>query len=246
MRLKPSEIHIKHRENPTTSVIQLEKQVQHFFAVHPVLLGIIVFVVVTIIIASLSIPFYQEDLWAFWGNVLVEGHGMIFDLLIIGVFVFWLHRIGRKQLLIIRYREQIDDFLGWEHQEAMFKIITLIKKLNHWGVSNIHLSEAYLEKAFLTEVNLKGANLDGADLVEANLVEANLKYAYLIGADLTRANLTNAVLIKTDLRRADLRGTNFTKANLKGANLDGAMYDDLTKWPKGFDPKQTGAIFYWL
>ncbi|MDM8568688.1 pentapeptide repeat-containing protein [Thiotrichales bacterium HSG1] len=246
MRIKPSEIHIKHRENPTTAITRFEKQIQRFFALHPVVLGLIVFIIVTIIIASLSMPFYQANLWDFWGNVLVEGHGMIFDLLIIGVFVFWLHRIGRKHLLIIRYREQIDDFLGWEHQEAMFKLITLIKKLNHWGISDIHLSGAHLKGAFLREVNLKGANLDGSNLIEANLINAHLKHAYLIGADLTRANLTNAVLIKTDLRRADLRGTIFTGAKLRGANLEAALYDDLTKWPKGFNPKKTGAILYLL
>ncbi|MDM8564446.1 pentapeptide repeat-containing protein [Candidatus Halobeggiatoa sp. HSG11] len=246
MRIKPSEIHIKHRENPETFLIRFEKRFRHYSAVNPVALGIIVFVVVAAIISALSMPFYKENLWEFWGNVLVEGHGMIFDLLIIGVFVFWLHRIGYKQLIIIRYREEIDDYLGWQHQEAMFKIITIIKKLNHWGVSNIHLVEAHLKKAFLKEVNLKGANLDGANLIEANLTSAHLKNAYLIGADLTRANLTGAILINTDLRRADLRGAIFTKAKLRGVNLEGAMYDDLTKWPKGFNPKKTEAIFYWL
>jgi hypothetical protein len=246
MRLKPSEINFKHRENPITIITQLEKRFRIYSAVNPVALGVVVLILVSAIISALSIPFYRENLWDFWGNVLVEGHGMIFDLLVIGVFVFWLHRIGRKQLLIIRYRESINDFLGWEHIEAMFKLITLINKLNHWGVSDIYLAGAYLKEAFLKEVNLKGANLDGANLIEANLISAHLKGAYLIGADLTKANLTNAILIKTDLRRADLRGADLTGAKLKGAILTGAMYDDLTKWPKGFNPKKTDAIFYWL
>lgn len=246
MRTKPSEINIRHRENPTTLITRWEKQLQHYAAVHPVLLGFIVFILVSVIVSILSVPFYLEDLWGFWGNVLVEAHGMIFDLLVIGVFVFWLHRIGHKQLTIMKYKEELEDYLGWQHIEAMFKIITLIKKLNYWGVSDIYLSEAHLEKGFLREVNLKGANLDGSNLIEADLIRANLKGAYLIGADLTNANLTNANLVGTDLRRADLRGANFTRANLRGANLETAMYNEFTKWPTGFNYKKSGAILYLL
>ncbi len=246
MRIKPSEINIKHNKNPTTISGGIEKWIRNYSAIHPVSLGFVVFISVSIIVALLSVPFYQENLWDFWGNVLVEAHGMMFDLLVIGVFVFWLHRIGYKQLTIMRYKEELEDYLGWEDKEAMFKIITLVKKLNYWGVSKIYLAEAYLIKGFLREANLKGANLDGANLIEADLIRANLRGSYLIGADLTNANLTSANLIGADLRRADLRGADFTKANLRGANLETAMYDQFTKWPRGFNYKKSGAILYLL
>ena len=243
---KPSERNIRHRKNPTTLLGSVEKWIQHYSAVHPVSLGFAIFISVSIIVATLSIPFYLEDLWSFWGNVLVEAHGMMFDLLIIGVFVFWLHRIGHKQLIIIRYKEEIEDYLGWQHIEAMLKIIDLIKKLNYWGVSDIYLSGAYLKKGFLREANLKGANLDGSNLIEADLVRANLRGAYLIGADLTKANLTDTNLVGADLRRADLRGANLTGAKLRKAILETAMYDEFTKWPRGFNYKKSGAILYLL
>ncbi|MFK5968967.1 MAG: pentapeptide repeat-containing protein [Candidatus Marithrix sp.] len=246
MRIKPSEINIRHRENPTTLFGRVEKWIRHYSAVHPVSLGFAVFISVSIIVAILSVPFYLENLWNFWGNVLVEAHGMMFDLLVIGVFVFWLHRIGYKQLVIMRYKEELEDYLGWQHIEAMFKIITLVKKLNYWGVSNIYLSGAYLKKGFLREANLRGTNLDGSNLIEADLIRANLREAYLIGADLTNANLTNANLIGADLRMADLRGANFTGANLRKAILETAMYDEFTKWPRGFNLKKSGAILYLL
>jgi len=246
MREKPSEIHVGYRENSPTFLTRWDKWIRNFSAIHPVALGFVVFVIVLAIVATLSMPFYRENLWEFWGNVLVEAHGMIFDLLVIGVFVFWLHRIGHKQLTIMRYKEELEDYLGWQHSEAMFKIITLIKKLNHWGVSNIYLADAYLKQGFLREANLRGSNLDGANLIEVDLIRANLKGAYVIGANLSKANLTDANLAGADLRRADLRGADLTGASLRGTNLEAAMYDDLTKWPKGFNPKKTGAIFYWL
>jgi Pentapeptide repeats (8 copies) len=53
-------------------------------------------------------------------------------------------------------------------------------------------------------------------------------------------------LRRADLRRADLRNVVFAESDLRGAQLEGvylegAVYDDVTRWPEGFDPKAHGA-----
>jgi hypothetical protein len=211
---------------------RVKQWLKNVSAQKPVRLVFYVFCIVTILVIILSLPFYLEDPWQFWGSVLIEIHGLLFELLIMGVFLLWLESLGEKQLTITRYREKIGDYLGWDDDEATYRIIANIKRLNRYGISNINLTGAFLKGANLTGINLRSANLLGADLRGANLKKA----------DLSKANLTGAHLKGTDLRKADIRGTNFLRAELSGANLEGAVYNIMTKWPKGFDP--AGAILY--
>src|SRR5947209_2304022 len=59
----------------------------------------------------------------------------------------------------------------------------------------------------------------------------------LTACDLRGANLAEANLRGASLRECDLRG-----ANLDGADLRGTYYDELTRWPEGFDPGARGAV----
>jgi hypothetical protein len=210
---------------------QVKQWLKNASAQKPVRLVFYVFCIVTIIVIILSLPFYLEDPWQFWGSVLIEIHGLLFELLIMGVFLLWLESLGEKQLTITRYREEIGDYLGWDDDEATYRIIANIKRLNRYGISNINLTGAFLKGANLTGINLRFANLLGADMRGANLKKA----------DLSKANLTGAHLKGAFLQKADIRGTNFLRAELSGANLSGAVYNIVTRWPEGFDPKKSGA-----
>src|SRR5437667_271178 len=95
--------------------------------------------------------------------------------------------------------------------------------------------------AVLCGTQLAHARLNGAVLEWAHLRRANLRGARLAAADLRHANLIFADLRGADLRRADLRGADLTGAKLTNARLAGARYDQVTQWPKGFDPEPCGA-----
>ena len=62
----------------------------------PILLAFFVFLGATILVVSLTGWFYAYNA-AFLENILVEAHGMLFDLLIIGVFVLWLNSKGERR-----------------------------------------------------------------------------------------------------------------------------------------------------
>ena len=184
----------------------------------PLKLAILTFAIFFIIVTALSFRHYGSE---FYENILIEAHGMLFDLFVIGVFVYWLNSIGEQKRQLDqrteRYQDEIEDYLGWDEPEATFRIVGNIKRLNRLGVSDIYLTHAYLRRA-----NLVGANLVEANLVEANLSGAHLSKAELLETDLRRANLSGAELLETDLRRANLRGANLRGANLRGASLWGA------------------------
>jgi len=194
--------------------------------------------VLTILVVSLSIPFYLEDFEVFYENILIEAHGMLFDLLIIGILLVWLNKNGEKQLRIKRYSEEIDDYRHWKSEEATYKIIGNIKRLNKDKITQIELYNGYLKSANLNYVDLTGSNmnyvvLEDATLInsmlnkvrlnQANLHNAKLNKAELRGSFLGGANCEGASMIKCDLENAQLIKTNLKGAFLMDANLKGAM-----------------------
>lgn len=112
---------------------------------------------------------------------------------------------------------------------------------------------ADLQAAALAGANLAGADLEGTNLARADLAGADLSHVRMWNGNLERANLHGARLIGADLRGvqldfanlggADLTGATLEKKGFEPAELTGARYDVRTRWPKGFDPQQHGAVF---
>jgi BTB/POZ domain-containing protein KCTD9 len=202
----------------------------------PILTSFIVLIILSFVIIGLSLPYYINNFYGFYAQVLAEAHGMIFDIAIIGILIFWLNKNGEKRLRIKTYKDEIDDFRLWESNEAAFRTVGNIKRLNRHKIYEIDLVDCYLAKTNLNYVNLTESNLNNADLNNANLIhcnlegtrlnqtnfqncnmnQANLKNAYANGA-----NFTDACLIKADLQNAFLIKANFKRAFLMEANLNG-------------------------
>lgn len=200
----------------------------------PILASFVAFVFASAVVIGLTLFKYGYD-GDFYKNILVEAHGMLLDILVIGIFIFALHKLGEKRLDNKRYHDEIDDFKFWESEEAKFRIIGDIKRLNRNDITEIDLSYCYLKNAELGGVQLQGAdllkiNLQGAtlfgsnlqqtDLGFANLKETNLGQANLQEADLSKADIQKAVLVEANLQGADLTDAFLQEANLAGANLE--------------------------
>ena len=100
---------------------------------------------------------------------------------------------------------------------------------------------------------LQGLDLSGANLYWASLGDADLSFANLSDADLRGATLDRAICRNTNFRGANmgrdnlggrtiLRGADLRTADLIDTVLDGAVYDNGTKFPPDFDPRQHGMI----
>ena len=136
-----------------------------------------------------------------------------------------------KEQRIKRYREELGDYLGWQSEEATYRIVGLIRRLNQEGVAEINLRRAYLKAAELDGVNLGGAylmraNLKGVNLYKANLRRAQMHAVNLEGADLREANLEEADLYEANIKGAYLVGANVKLAVLELADLEGGLTSD--------------------
>jgi BTB/POZ domain-containing protein KCTD9 len=202
------------------------------FITNEVLIAIFILVLAALIV---MLPTYLRGKYSeqvYLENILLEAHGMIFDLIVIGVLSTWLVKRGQKRQMIQHYQDEIDDFRNWESDEAAHKILGNIKRLNKMKVTKIDLSYCYLRNIRLKAVNLEKSELYKIDLSNSSLIQSNFN-----GASMTESNLQNtqlrfssfkesrlgyANLENSDLRDVDLGGADLFKANLKNANLRGA------------------------
>lgn len=217
----------------------LNHQVNQVLA-NPVLTAIVVFCVLAILVVILSLPFYRHTPYRFYEQILTEAHGMLFDIAVIGILLVWLNNTAEKRRRIRSYQDEIDDFRLWQSDEAAFRNVGNIKRLNRFKVYNIDLANCYLARTNLNYVSLSEANLNSANLKDAVLTEGNLENARLNQTNFENANLNQAnckkayasgadfkgaFLIKTNFEQSFLIKTNFENAILMEANLQGC---DLT------------------
>jgi uncharacterized protein YjbI with pentapeptide repeats len=200
----------------------------------PLLTTSIVLVIVTVIVLSLSLKYYLNDFDSFWAQILAEAHGMIFDIAVIGLLIFWLNQNGEVRQRIRTYKDEIDDFRLWESEEAAFRTVGNLKRLNRHKIHDLNLVNCYLARTNLNYVNLKGSNLNSSNISNSSLIETNLENTRLNQTNLENSNLNSAnlkgayasgaifkdaFLIKSQFEGAFLIKTNFTNAFLMEANL---------------------------
>jgi uncharacterized protein YjbI with pentapeptide repeats len=182
----------------------------------PLLTTSLVLLGVTILVLGLSLPYYLSDFHSFWAQILAEAHGMIFDIAVIGILIFWLNQNGETRQRIRTYRDEIDDFRLWESEEAAFRTVGNIKRLNRHKIHEINLVNCYLARTNLNYVNLKGSNLNSSNMANSSLIETNLEN--------TRLNQTN--LENSNLNQANLNGAYASGANFKDAFLIKAQFEN--------------------
>jgi uncharacterized protein YjbI with pentapeptide repeats len=212
----------------------------------PILTNSLVLGSVFLFVSGISLPYYLQSGDDFFQGVLQEAHGMIFDIAIIGVLIYWLNEKGRTRQQIRSYKDEIDDFRMWESEEAAFRNVGNIKRLNRHEIFELNLVNCYLAKTNLTEINLTKSNLNSANLSssimagsvmvdtrlnQTNFENANLNNAELKGAFASGANFKDAYLIKANFEDSFLIKANFTnsflmEADLRGCHLTGTEFKD--------------------
>jgi len=160
----------------------------------PILTSSIVLAVLTVIVLSFSLKYYLRDFDMFFGQVMAEAHGMLFDIAVIGILIFWLNKNGEVRQRIRTYKDEIDDFRLWESEEAAFRTVGNIKRLNRHGINEINLVNCHLSRTNLNYVNLGGSNLNSSDISNAFLIETNLQNTRLNQTNLENSNLNQANL----------------------------------------------------
>ena len=249
---------------------QMKKWQDYFNSIieKPMLTSGIVLGFLAVVVMGFSLKYYLYDFEGFFPQVLAEAHGMLFDIAIIGMLIFWLNKNGEKRQRIRTYKDEIDDFRLWESEEAAFRTVGNVKRLNRHGIHEINLVNCYLARtnlnyvnlshsnlnssnlsnAFLIEINLENTRLNQTNFENSNLNQANLKGAYASGANfkdafMIKGDLENAFFIKTNFKNAFLMEANLRNCYLTGADFENAsLYKADLRGAKGLTIEQLTKV----
>ena len=234
----------------------------------PLLTSTLVLIIITVLVVGLSLPYYINEFDSFIPQILAEAHGMIFDIAVIGILIFWLNHNGEIRRRIRTYKDEIDDFRLWESEEAAFRTVGNIKRLNRHKIHEINLVNCHLPRTNLNYVNLAGSNINSANISQSSLIEvvlenarlnqtnfensnlnqANLKGAYASGANfrdafLIKANFENAFLIKATFNNSFLMEANLRNCYLMGADFENvSLYKADLRGAKGLTVEQLSKV----
>jgi uncharacterized protein YjbI with pentapeptide repeats len=192
----------------------------------PLLTSSLVLLAVTIVVITVSLPYYLRDFDTFYQQVLAEAHGMIFDIAVIGILIFWLNQNGERRQRIRTYKDEIDDFRLWESEEAAFRTVGNIKRLNRHKINEINLVNCYLPRTNLNYANLSGSNLNSANICQSSLIESNLENARLNQTNFENSNLNQANLTSSYASGANFKDSFLIKSNFEGAFLIKANFNN--------------------
>lgn len=192
----------------------------------PILTSTLVLIIVGLMVIAASLPYYRENFHGFFGQVLAEAHGMIFDIAVIGILILWLNKTGEKRSRIRTYKDEIDDFRLWESEEAAFRTVGNIKRLNRHKLYSINLAHSFLVKTNLNYVKLIGANLNYANLFNSALIDVNLENARLNQTNFENCNMNQSLLRKAYANGAIFKDTYCIKANFERAFLIKANFQN--------------------
>lgn len=214
------------------------KKIRNAISRSPTWVAALVLAVISVVVVATSFPLYGAG---FWQGVLVEAHGLLLELLVLGVLLVYLDQRRSRLVRCERFQNEIDDFRLWHSEEASFRIRGNVLRLAEEGVESIDVARCNLKRMNFRNARLKGlrgqqvdlgqAVLRGACLSDADLDTAYMGYTDMRGVDLRDAKLLrtrfrSSILRSADLRGADARRTKFEYADLGDANFIGADVRD--------------------
>lgn len=226
-------------------------------------IGVLVFILASLVVILGTVAFFSYDQSMIEG-IAVEAHGMLFDLLVIGVFTLWLNIRLQKSKTNSDYLEQIDDFRTWRSEEASYRIAGIIRRLSNNKHHRIDLYQCRIRSVQLRDVYIKSSNCWAVNFTDSNLKKVQFDKCKMKGAGFNRAigselsflncflliskfdlcKMNGAVFAGSNLDRASFQGATVKNANFKCCSLVDTVFDDADisganfKNVKGLMPSQ--------
>lgn len=196
------------------------------------------------IFPNTTIGLYRRE---FWENYLVELHGMVLELAVVGGLIIWLdsRRVGRSE--IKRQLEDLSDYALLDTPEINLKKVGIIKRLNDAGVNSFNVlnlslfgmllnkvevrggkliglkvSHGFIKGSVFKDVMMRSSNFEGCDLKNTNFSGSNLLKSNFSGAICRGVSFEGAIMERSDFSDCDLQSSSFKGADLRGVKFDGA------------------------
>ena len=173
---------------------------------------------------------------SFFENVLVEAHGTVLDLVVVGSLLFYFDQRRSRQNERKRLEETLSDLQTYQAPDASYRVLGTIRRLISLGIRSLHLSEMQLNNLRVADIMLTRSNCHAIVFNDSLLVNIRLEHcacdaAIFAGAKLEhvefshcsfkRAKFHGTRLDGVDFRTCEIQGADFTNASLRSANFRG-------------------------
>lgn len=181
------------------------------------------------VFSNVSWGLYSRE---FWENVLVEAHGLLFEIFVIGFILLWLDSRRQRVEYVERNVEHLWDLNSLNEQEVIKKKIGSLKRLNNVSIYKIDVTDLLLESVELKSTIFRKSKLFGLKLIKCTVFDLELtnclvnsgdfSYSSFKRCNLSGSYLKNANFLESSMKGVDLRNTNLLRARFHGTNLDSA------------------------
>lgn len=216
----------------------ISKQIENFnlwTIKHPVKTAVCVFLCVALIAVYLSRGFYSRE---FYQNVLVELHGLLMDLLVIGTVVLCIDLKRARANEINRLVEIIEDFSVWHSDESAIRVFGAFNRLRKQGIvpslESHYLRNIHSRAANFSETNLSNSDLSSSSMPDGDFRFSRLRWTIFAGTALQGADFRGANLFEADMRGSDLTDANFSGTIVQGVRFDGLTILDRVKFTDAY------------
>jgi uncharacterized protein YjbI with pentapeptide repeats len=133
-----------------------------------ILFFLVAFIIVIAVIAKLDASFNPE-----LGDILVEFHGMLFDILFFGVILSIYEFYLQKRDKLSNYLDELVDFQGWNEPEAMYRNVGIIKRILRLKKNK----PLEIRRNFLREARLLGMKFTNTFFSKVNMSDGKIQFS---------------------------------------------------------------------
>lgn len=158
-------------------------------------------------------------------NIRVEFIGMLFDAILL-VWIFqWISAKGDKERRIQHLKDEMEDFIQWNSEEAKYRIRGILYRLNKEDVTEVELTLSQQNKC----IDLKDMNLENIDLSGSNLLQVDFSGSILTNANFSNLSGSTSVYFNnSELMWAKFIGSTLQSFRFKGAYLGFSDFSNAT------------------
>ena len=154
-------------------------------------------------------------------DILVEFHGLVFDLIVFGIILTIYEKIKSKKDKITRYKEEIEDFRFLNTEESRHRLHGIIKRLLKLEKQKIDLSHCCIYHC-PTHENMEEWEFSGAKLYNTHFKKVNFKgsnfyladfyFGFISGSDFSNCKFAEAILYDVTFLNCTFNNTSFLNA----------------------------------
>jgi uncharacterized protein YjbI with pentapeptide repeats len=177
-----------------------------------------------LVLPKTTLGLYSRD---FWENFLVEIHGVVFELSIIGILILWLDSKRNRNSDIRRLKEDLDDYSTLDFPEINVKKLGHFKRLNQYGIKNIDVQNLVLNGLKVNGVIAEGTRLIGLKVIDGSIVDSVFKSMKMRSSNFQKSTIRNTKfescnLLKSKFTDAKCKGVDFSSSSVESADFTNA------------------------